>query len=338
MTLKDNLLLTLSKIVQPLYGGLGHILMLHRVTPDLPKRVPGQSHLEITPQRLEEIIRFFQARKYDFLALDDLPERLGGQNAQKFVIFTFDDGYADNLAHALPVFQRFSIPFTIYVTVSFPRREAVLWWYLLDDLILGNSALSFELPDGPLTLACGATDEKVHASRTLRALLKFCPPEQYPLLLEAIFGKYGLDMRAKTAELALSWEQIRQLSREPLVTIGSHSLRHFPLKILSEQEARHEISESKRLLEEQIGRSVLHFAYPYGEHREAGPREFELVRQSGFRTAVTTRFASLYPQHAGHLEALPRFDAPALSGARWELAVNGLLPMRRNRFRRVIFE
>ena len=326
----------LSNLARPLYGGRGHILMFHRVTPNLPARVAGQSRLEVTPQRLEEIIRFFQTRDYDFLSLDDLPARLSARKRRKFVLFTFDDGYVDNLEHAYPVFKRHNIPLAIYAAVNFPQREAVLWWYLLDDLILGRESLTLDLPDGPLALPCRTPEEKTATSRTLRARLKFCARQDYPALLDAIFTRQGLDLHAKTEQLALSWDQLRTLSRDPLVTIGSHSLHHFPLKTLSEEEAREEMVKSKRVLEEQLGTPVKHFAYPYGEHREAGLREFDLAHQSGYVTAVTTRFASLFPQHTGHMEALPRFDAPALDDENLLLAVNGLLPLRRNRFKRVV--
>ncbi|MEM5776445.1 MAG: polysaccharide deacetylase family protein, partial [Anaerolineaceae bacterium] len=154
MPFTSLILRNLSGIVRPVYGGRGHILMFHRVTPNLPARVAGQSRLEVTPQRLEEIIHFFRSRDYDFLSLDDLPARLAARRSRKFVLFTFDDGYLDNLEHAYPVFKRHSIPFAIYAAVSFPQREAVLWWYLLDDLILGRDELALALPDGPLNLPC----------------------------------------------------------------------------------------------------------------------------------------------------------------------------------------
>jgi len=343
MTLTTRLKLTLSQVVKPVYGGIGHILMFHRVTPVLPVRVKGQSRLEVTPQRLEEIIHFFQTRNYDFISLDELHTRLinpsgcGGKN-RKFVAFTFDDGYVDNLLYAYPLFKRYNVPFAIYVAASFPQREAVLWWYLLDDLILANDLLTFDFPDSPLTLETRSDEQKIQAARILRARLKFTSKQQYPALLDVIFTKHGIDLLAKTEQLTLSWEQIQQLSSDPLVTIGSHSLHHFPLKILSEEDAWEEIMASKSLLEQKVGKPVEHFAYPYGEHREAGLREFELARQSGYWTAVTTRFANLFPGHAGHLEALPRFDAPALSDQDWVLAINGLLPLRRNRFKRIVTE
>lgn len=50
------------------------------------------------------------------------------------------------------------------------------------------------------------------------------------------------------------------------------------------------------------------FAYPYGDETSAGPEEFEMERQAGFKVAVTTRKGMLFPEHRDHLTALPRFS------------------------------
>ncbi len=40
----------------------------------------------------------------------------------------------------------------------------------------------------------------------------------------------------------------------------------------------------------------------------AGPREFALARELGFKTAVTTRPGVLFPEHRERLMALPRIS------------------------------
>ena len=49
------------------------------------------------------------------------------------------------------------------------------------------------------------------------------------------------------------------------------------------------MSSSKALLEQILGHTVEHFAYPFGTFNEADTREYELAYRCGFRTAVTTR-------------------------------------------------
>jgi peptidoglycan/xylan/chitin deacetylase (PgdA/CDA1 family) len=66
-----------------------------------------------------------------------------------------------------------------------------------------------------------------------------------------------------------------------------------------------------------LGRSVIeaalsvrpqHLSYPYGDRTTAGPREFEVAAELGFKTAVTTRPGVLFAEHGKHLTALPRIS------------------------------
>jgi peptidoglycan/xylan/chitin deacetylase (PgdA/CDA1 family) len=63
----------------------------------------------------------------------------------------------------------------------------------------------------------------------------------------------------------LSEEELREISRHPLITIGSHGLWHRHFNRITHDEARFELTESKRLLEQTIGKPVDLMAWPYGE-------------------------------------------------------------------------
>ena len=51
-----------------------------------------------------------------------------------------------------------------------------------------------------------------------------------------------------------------------------------------------------------------HFCYPLGDQASAGPREFALARELGFKTAVTTRPGVLFSAHRDHLTSLPHIS------------------------------
>ncbi len=76
---------------------------------------------------------------------------------------------------------------------------------------------------------------------------------------------------------------------DPLVTIGAHTLSHCNLAKCTSEAAEHEIAASRGNIEAKLNRPVMHFAYPYGDKGAATARDFAIVRQLGFKTAVTTR-------------------------------------------------
>ena len=54
--------------------------------------------------------------------------------------------------------------------------------------------------------------------------------------------------------------------------IGSHGLVHQDLTTLSQEEARREIVDSKKQLEDDFGQPIKHFCYPYGAWNQEDPR------------------------------------------------------------------
>jgi peptidoglycan/xylan/chitin deacetylase (PgdA/CDA1 family) len=84
----------------------------------------------------------------------------------------------------------------------------------------------------------------------------------------------------------LTWDQVRALDRSGLITIGGHTINHPNLAAETRDEQWHEISDGKIQLEKQLGHAVKHFAYPYGSYDSSTVR---LVRQAGYKTAVTTQ-------------------------------------------------
>jgi hypothetical protein len=57
-------------------------------------------------------------------------------------------------------------------------------------------------------------------------------------------------------------------------------------------------------IERELGRPCRHLSYPYGDESSAGAREFELARELGARTGVTTRKGLIQRRHVAAMTAL----------------------------------
>ncbi len=114
----------------------------------------------------------------------------------------------------------------------------------------------------------------------------------------------------------LAKEELREISAHPLVTIGAHGLHHRHFTKLSVAEARHELVESRRLLESITAKCVDLMAWPYGECDE---RMELLSEECGYRASWSvwkgpnTRH-SRWRVPLGRNDNLPRFIAK-VSGA-----------------------
>jgi peptidoglycan/xylan/chitin deacetylase (PgdA/CDA1 family) len=81
---------------------------------------------------------------------------------------------------------------------------------------------------------------------------------------------------------ALTWGMLEEVASTGLVTIGSHTHRHIDLSRAIEEEADDEMRRSKELIEERLGRSCDHFAYPWGKASAAADR----AARRHFKTAA----------------------------------------------------
>jgi peptidoglycan/xylan/chitin deacetylase (PgdA/CDA1 family) len=114
----------------------------------------------------------------------------------------------------------------------------------------------------------------------------------------------------------LSADELREMAKHPLVTIGAHGLTHPHFNELTPSEARFELMESRRLLEQMTGVRVDLMAWPYGECNEFLE---ELSEDCGYRASWSVwkgsnKRHSLWRVPLGRRDNLPRFIAK-VSGA-----------------------
>jgi hypothetical protein len=63
------------------------------------------------------------------------------------------------------------------------------------------------------------------------------------------------------------------------------NIRHYDLRLFSADGARDELTESRRIVEAEIGKNVRHLAYPFGGRHAVGEPEFRIAQACGFDTA-----------------------------------------------------
>jgi peptidoglycan/xylan/chitin deacetylase (PgdA/CDA1 family) len=205
-----------------------------------------------------------------------------------FAAITFDDGYADNHAVALPVLSDLRIPATIYVATGFTGSAARfthdrLFVTLRDLVRRGITPDRAGLPaplQAYLSAAAGSTP-----AQTLDRLIAWAP---HPVVLavaealEARTGRTPADL--PPGARPMDWNEVKELAAAGL-DVGGHSVNHAALSNLSVAEARREIEGCRDAIAERIGRPPRHFAYPNGFHSPAIRRA---VREAGFETGATT--------------------------------------------------
>lgn len=298
------------RLMQPLVGGVGAILTLHHVRPARGDRFQPNRLLEITPEFLETVVERLQSARVDCVSLDEVYRRLTAQDfSRRFVAITLDDGYRDNRDFAYPIFKKHGIPFAVYVPTSFPDRVGELWWDALEQVIAQNNSIALEMDGVGCRLDCTSVAEKYRAYNHLYRWLRARESDhEMRNAVRELARRYGVDLAAICGRQCMTWDELADLARDPLVTIGAHTVNHAMLAKAPAAVARTELKMGSAVLAAALGREPRHLAYPYGDPGSAGPREYQMAAELGFLTAVTTCPGVLFAEDRNRLMALPRIS------------------------------
>lgn len=298
----------LARLIEPLTGGRGAILMLHRVRPRGPRAFQPNEHLEITPKFLDEALYGLRGLGVDFISMDKVPERLAEPKSSRFVAVTLDDASLDNLTYAADVFENNRCPFTVFATSGFLDRSALPWWLVLEEIIARHAVVDARSIDGSEAEIVGSLQQKNEAFRRLSAQFRSGPEQDKQQKIQDLAADHKMSTDAFMDENFMNWDQLDELADCPLATIGAHTVSHPMLARLSSRQVSAEILSGAERLEDELGAYPDHFAYPYGTKAAADADTFRQMQSLGFSTAVTTRGGMLKGGGRDNLFALPRLS------------------------------
>lgn len=289
--------------------GSGAIFTLHHVRPATHKVFDPVAHLAITPEFLDASISRLKADGHVPVALEDLPEFLANPDRPgPAMVFTLDDGYRDNNQFARPVFEKHSVPYTIFITGGFVDRTQSIWWETAELLLNQIDEFDFDFGNGPEKLPTRNPTEKYAAFDRLHKVLS-CN-EQQPIVerLGKQAGAAGICPTGLVDREVMDEAELRELASTPLASLGAHTISHPNLAHLDAERMQREIRQSAERVAEITGEAPRTLAYPYGDRCAAGTREYETAKDLGFRLAVTTNPGTLQAGSLENLFSLPRIS------------------------------
>lgn len=281
-------------------AGRGCLLMFHRVAP--PDQWAG------LPNREFHIDAAFLGRALDYLVgtgwavvtMTEAVSRIRAGDDGRFVNVSIDDVYRDSIEIAVPIFRARNLPVTLFVTTGIPDRTMSLWTASLETILLERDTVTLD----------DSTPAEAHSAAQKRRLFARLSAAWETDRPEARYARFcalnGYDIDALRDRHAVTWEMLDALRDDPCVEIGGHTMTHPRLSALTADQAQSEIVGCRARLQDRLGRSIQHFAFPYGRRADCGEREFAIARAAGFVSAATTRKGLAGVGDRNRLHALPR--------------------------------
>jgi peptidoglycan/xylan/chitin deacetylase (PgdA/CDA1 family) len=282
---------------------LADIVTYHRVS-DGRRSSDGSAFLEgIGVSLFDEQIAFL-ARTYEIVPLELFVRCIRERTPwpRRALAVTIDDGYRDAHEHAFPIFKKYRIPATIFLTAGCIENQQMLWWDRIHRGVLRcrrwpePSELPSSIYPAPLRQAWSGWnasnfDGRRRISGELVSWLKKAPDEVRLAALNDLAARLGEPADVdRDDDALLSWAEIREMA-DSSISFGAHTLSHPSLDGLDIKCLWTELAGSKSLIEARLRRPVHLFAYPGGSGvtRDAVRRA---LLDAGFLGAVTNRASS----------------------------------------------
>ncbi len=317
--------------------GSGVVFTLHSLNAHPKREFDPNYLLDITPEFLEKSIQIIHQHGFDCVSLDEALIRLADPQAKKFVALTFDDGYRSVRDYALPILAKYNVPSTLFVTSSFAEGTGELWWLQLEYILRHAEEITVTFNGQRQILPLHTHALKKQAWKRLYWRLRTLDEPFMRAAIAQLARKNNITLPNFAKELCMTWDELRDVARDPLVTIGAHTVNHYMLAKWPESIAREELEHSANHIKNELGVFPRHLAYPVGDCTSAHRREFALAKEVGFAAAWTTRPGHLFSENLNHPTALPRLSLNGnYQDPRYlEMFLSGLPVMFWNRFRKV---
>jgi peptidoglycan/xylan/chitin deacetylase (PgdA/CDA1 family) len=265
---------------------LFYILAYHRVSPFNIGNYPFEAGtISAIPEEFEKQIRFVMKRfnVINFSILSDIlsSDKILPKNS---LIITFDDGYADNYEIAWKILKRYGLTATVFLSTSFIDKKEIFWFDKLTYIIK-------KIPNGRLVIDEGKHTFKIENGNrdqirdSMMSLLLTVSNTDRIRLFQQLEQQSNIHILPEHFELAkpLNWSQVLEMSEGGL-EIGSHTVTHPFLANLTIDEITCELAESKRVLEEKLGKEIKSIAYPFGNYDH---RVMSCAKHCGYQFGVS---------------------------------------------------
>lgn len=255
------------------------VLCLHRVLPPTdPRWHDADREWTISVEQLEDCVRFAR-RHFNVVALDEVLDARRRRKAlpPRPILFTFDDGWADNEEYALPVLEAARVPGVIFVTSDAIDRKASFWFETLRMARIG-----------------GRIDDETWAA-LWAAAGRSAPAEKSERHLEELITAFSAFTAKRRDEILAPFTSRLEDGKRHMVTVdqlkrlhargfavGAHGRTHQPLSKCEDLED--ELREPRRRLEEILGKPITTLALP---HSRFTPEVIQKAERAGYELVFT---------------------------------------------------
>lgn len=205
---------------------------------------------------------------------------------KRAAVVTFDDGYKDNYTNAFPILKKYNIPATIFLTTGNIGTNNLFWWDKVEYILCNTKLKRFDLGDfGDISPPSGSNILK--SLGEIMSRFNRTPEDKKCVLIDKLVKISDVDVPKNLGrDIIMSWDEVKEMN-ENGINFGAHTVTHPILTRVSLQQAKHEITKSKKDIEKRLNKPVTTFSYPNGLADDFNEEIKNLLKENGFICAST---------------------------------------------------
>lgn len=321
--LKQSMLSLLSRlgILDYIHNKNRHkitVLTLHGVMEKHKQSLWEPLRPQLRPSELESILKVM-SKYYHFITAEQCIGMLEGKVPiiEHALLLTFDDGYRNTIDYALPICEKFGIKPLLFIATGHIDSGKPFWFDRLDYALQQNmgSIISIEYEGVNYTF-----------DATTRETLKVCYQQfrddckksfNDDIKMNHLFNGLSHKLEVSSGKAlcdichdddwssTATWFLLREVVKKDRINIASHTVDHWRLNSLTQEQIFFQLQQSKVRIENELGIKCDYFCYPNGNYNTLAKN---LVKKSGYIAAFSTD-AGLCNEH-DDLMTLKRLHFP----------------------------
>lgn len=270
-----------------------YILCYHRLVERRKEKVKSRVSVDIN--QFKKQVAYFSSN-FRVISMNKAASILMSRRSidKDSIVFTFDDGYRDNLELGYDVFVKYNLKPIIFLTASNIENQEYLWPDMIREAVYKTecNTVSINWNEFGLNARLNTLSQKTKFVLALIKEVKEFDEQQKYDFIKYLCYELGVAIPSK-CDVMLKWENFSMASLKGIY-IGSHTMSHPVLSKITQVEAKKQICDSKLLIQNRTGRKVCHFAYPNGRKIDYTKSIVDMLKPE-YETAVTTVPGINYP-------------------------------------------
>jgi peptidoglycan/xylan/chitin deacetylase (PgdA/CDA1 family) len=233
-----------------------------------------------------------------------------------WVVFTIDDGFADQEILVREAFAPLGCPVTIFLITGFLDGQLWPWDDQLAYLFMHADSQDRRVEIGSRQFSLSLTDaaSRNAALHVIREFFKMTAGLDPYSTARKLADDLGVSLTVHPPHhfRPMTWDAARKLEREKMAEFGPHTVSHRILSTISAEASRGELQQSWDRLQQELANPQPILAWPTGRSGDFEDKDIANARDIGLRASVITDPGYARKQAGGSADQLFRMQRFAM--------------------------